>query len=151
MKIPTPIANKLLKLVLLIVAVVVLGIVLGVAMRDRTMILLSAGVAVAGALKVIDLFRTVKAGRYECLEGQLIDDHVALGRKRHTILLALEDGTQVQHILEGRYQFIKGAHYCFYLRKADREYPLDKIPESLWPASVVLGFEAHSFSSGKQF
>lgn len=54
MKMPPPIATKFTKLVLTILAITILGIILSFISQDHTLLMLSAGVAVAGGVKIID-------------------------------------------------------------------------------------------------
>lgn len=150
MKMPTPIAYKFTKLVVTVSAITLLGIIIAAITKDHTLLLLSAGVAVAGSVKIIDYYRAVKEENYECVEGTLVWEQAGLARKRHTIIIAQEDGTQVQRILEGRYRLQVGSDYRFYIKKEPvAEIQLD-LPEMLQPALVVLGHEELSFSSGKQ-
>ena len=74
----------------------------------------------------------------------------AYARKRHTIVLALEDGSLEQRILEGRYKFKIGTDYRFYLKREPIAEIQIELPEILQPAIVVLGHEELPFSSGKQ-
>lgn len=101
MKMPPPIATKFTKLVLTILAITILGIILSFVSQDHTLLMLSAGVAVAGGVKIIDYYRTIKGEHYECIEGTLVREQAGYARKRHTIVLALEDGSLEQRILEG--------------------------------------------------
>ena len=150
MKMPTPIATKFTKLVLMILIITVLGIILAIISQDHTLLLLSAGIAVAGGVKIIDYYRAIKEERYECIEGTLVREQAGYARKRHTIVLAQEDGSLEQRILEGRYKLKVGSDYRFYLKlEPVAEIQLD-LPEILQPAIVVLGYEELSFSSGKQ-
>lgn len=150
MKMPTPIATKFTKLVLMILIITVLGIILAIISQDHTLLLLSAGIAVAGGIKIIDYYRAIKEQRYECIEGTLVREQAGYARKRHTIVLAQEDGSLEQRILEGRYKLKVGSDYRFYLKlEPVAEIQLD-LPEILQPAIVVLGYEELSFSSGKQ-
>ena len=41
--------------------------------------MLSAGVAVAGGVKIIDYYRTIKGEHYECIEGTLVREHAGYG------------------------------------------------------------------------
>lgn len=97
---PPPIATKFTKLVLTILAITILGIILSFISQDHTLLMLSAGVAVAGGVKIIDYYRTIKGEHYECIEGTLVREQAGYARKRHTIVLALEDGSLEQRILE---------------------------------------------------
>ena len=137
---PPPIATKFTKLVLTILAITILGIILSFVSQDHTLLMLSAGVAVAGGVKIIDYYRTIKGEHYECIEGTLV----------HTIVLALEDGSLEQRILEGRYKLKIGTDYRFYLKREPIAEIQIELPEILQPAIVVLGHEELSFSSGKQ-
>ena len=150
MKMPSPIANKFTKLVLTILAITIIGIILSIISQDHTLLLLSAGVAVAGSVKIIDYYRTIKGERYECIEGTLVREQAGYARKRHMIVLVLEDGSLEQRILEGRYKLKVGADYRFYLKRESNAEIQIELPEILQPAIVVLGHEELSFSSGKQ-
>lgn len=72
MKMPPPIATKFTQLVLTILAITILGIILSFVSQDHTLLMLSAGVAVAGGVKIIDYYRTIKGEHYECIEGTLV-------------------------------------------------------------------------------
>jgi len=150
MKMPTPIATKFTKLVLMILLITVLGIILAIISQDHTLLLLSAGIAVAGGIKIIDYYRAIKEQRYECIEGTLVREQAGYARKRHTIVLAQEDGSLEQRILEGRYKLKVGSDYRFYLKREPIAEIQIELPEILQPAIVVLGYEELSFSSGKQ-
>jgi len=150
MKMPTPIATKFTKLILVILAITILGIILAIISQDHTLLLLSAGVAIAGGVKIIDYYRAIKEQRYECIEGTLVREQAGYARKRHTIVLAQEDGSLEQRILEGRYKLKVGSDYRFYLKREPIAENQIELPEILQPAIVVLGHEELSFSSGKQ-
>lgn len=118
MKMPPPIATKFTQLVLTILAITILR-----ASSSRSspktirFLMLSAGVAVAGGVKIIDYYRTIKGEHYECIEGTLVREQAGYARKRHMIVLALEDGSLEQRILEGRYKLKIGTDYRFYLKR----------------------------------
>lgn len=95
-------------------------------------------------------YRTIKGEHYECIEGTLVREQAGYARKRHTIVLALEDGSLEQRILEGRYKFKIGTDYRFYLKREPIAEIQIELPEILQPAIVVLGHEELPFSSGKQ-
>lgn len=95
-------------------------------------------------------YRTIKGEHYECIEGTLVREQAGYARKRHTIVLALEDGSLEQRILEGRYKLKIGTDYRFYLKREPIAEIQIELPEILQPAIVVLGHEELSFSSGKQ-
>lgn len=82
MKMPPPIATKFTKLVLTILAITILGIILSFVSQDHTLLMLSAGVAVAGGVKIIDYYRTIKGERYECIEGTLVREQAGYQTQR---------------------------------------------------------------------
>ena len=80
MKMPPPIATKFTKLVLTILAITILGSILSFISQDHTLLMLSAGVAVAGGVKIIDYYRTIKGEHYECIEGTLVREQAGYAR-----------------------------------------------------------------------
>lgn len=84
------------------------------------------------------------------LKGRLSGNRPAYARKRHMIVLALEDGSLEQRILEGRYKLKIGTDYRFYLKREPIAEIQIELPEILQPAIIVLGHEELPFSSGKQ-
>ena len=68
-QIPHPIQRTLLKTILLGAAVLSFGAIWGIVSQDKVFLILSAAVGILGGAKVISLYHTVKAGRYETLEG----------------------------------------------------------------------------------
>ena len=137
MKMPPPIATKFTKLVLTILAITILGIILSFVSQDHTLLMLSAGVAVAGGVKIIDYYRTIKGEHYECIEGTLVREQAGYARKRHMIVLALEDGSLEQRILEGRYKLKIGTDYRFYLKREPIAEIQIELPEILQPAIKI--------------
>ena len=150
MKMPIPIAIKFAKLVIAIASIAILGTVIGIALKDQTLLYLSGGVALAGSVKAIDYFRTYKEGRFESVEGILLQERVILGRKRHSVVIQQEDTKQVQLLLEGRFRLQVGSKYRFYLKKDAIHTEQLNLPEVLQPARIMLGFEEVPFSSGKR-
>lgn len=110
--------------------------------------ILSAGVAITGGVKACSFYRQVSRQQYECLEGLLVQEQVNIHRKRHAIVLELENGSHVQRVLDGRYKLKAGSLYRFYLKKPTNDLP--NLPEALQPSSTVFGFEELSFSTSKQ-
>ena len=150
MKMPIPIAIKFAKLVIALASIAILGTVIGIALKDQTLLYLSVGVAIAGSVKAIDYFRTYKEGRFESVEGILLQERVILGRKRHSVVLQQDDTEQVQLLLEGRFHFQVGSKYRFYLKKDAIHTEQLNLPTVLQPARIVLGYEEVPFLSGKQ-
>ena len=67
MKMPPPIATKFTKLVLTILAITILGIILSFISQDHTLLMLSAGVAVAGGVKIIDYYNKICVLDYDLI------------------------------------------------------------------------------------
>lgn len=145
---PNPIAIRFAKLILTILSISVLGAIFAMISHDHKLLILSAGVAFAGGVKVCSFYRQVSRQQYECLEGLLIQEQANIPRKRHTIVLELEDGSRIQRVLDGRYKLKVGSSYRFYLKEQTNELPI--LPEALQPAMTIFGFEEISFSSDKQ-
>ena len=148
MKMPNPIAIRFAKLILAILTMTVLGVILAMISHDHKLLILSAGIAITGGVKVCSFYLQVSKQQYECLEGLLVQEQTNIPRKRHTIVLELEDGSRVQRVLDGRYKLKAGSSYRFYLKGSANELPI--LPESLQPTVTVFGFEELSFSTSKQ-
>lgn len=148
MKMPNPIAIRFAKLILAILTMTVLGVILAMISHDHKLLILSASIAITGGVKVCSFYLQVSKQQYECLEGLLVQEQANISRKRHTIVLELEDGSRVQRVLDGRYKLKAGSSYRFYLKGSANEHPI--LPESLQPTVTVFGFEELSFSTSKQ-
>lgn len=151
MKMPNPIATRFAKLILTILSITVLGAIFAMISHDRKLLILSAGVAITGSVKVCSFYRQVSKQQYECLEGLLVHEQINISRKRHTIVLELEDGNCVQRVLDGRYKLKVGSSYRFFLKEPTTEFPI--LPGTLQPSSTVLGFEklpAHFRDSSRE-
>ena len=148
MKMPNPIAIRFAKLIFSILSITVLGVIFAIISHDHKLLILSAGVAITGGVKVCSFYLQVSKQQYECLEGLLVQEQANIPRKRHTIVLELEDGSRVQRVLDGRYKLKAGSSYRFYLKGSANELPI--LPESLQPTVTVFGFEELSFSTSKQ-
>ena len=151
MKMPNPIAIRFAKLIFSILSITVLGVIFAMISHDRKLLILSAGVAITGSVKVCSFYRQVSKQQYECLEGLLVQEQINISRKRHTIVLELEDGNCVQRVLDGRYKLKVGSSYRFFLKEPTTEFPI--LPGTLQPSSTVLGFEklpAHSRDSSRE-
>ncbi len=148
MKMPIPIAIRFAKLIFSILSITVLGVIFAMISHDHKLLILSAGVAITGGVKVYSFYRQVSKQQYECLEGLLIQEQTNIPRRHHVIVLELEDGSRIQRVLDGRYKLKAGSSYRFYLKEPTNELPI--LPEALHPAMTVFGFEELPFSSDKQ-
>lgn len=145
MKMPNPIAIRFAKLIFSILSITVLGVIFAMISHDHKLLILSAGVSITGGVKACSFYRQVSRQQYERLEGLLVQEQVNIHRKRHAIVLELENGSHVQRVLDGRYKLKAGSLYRFYLKKPTNDLP--NLPEALQPSSTVFGFEklpAHS-------
>lgn len=149
MKMPNPIAIRFAKLIFSILSITVLGVIFAMISHDHKLLILSAGVAITGGVKACSFYRQVSRQQYECLEGLLVQEQVNIHRKRHAIVLELENGSHVQRVLDGRYKFKAGSLYRFYLKKQTNDLP--NLPEALQPSSTVFGFEELSFLQASRF
>lgn len=148
MKMPNPIAIRFAKLIFSILSITVLGVIFAMISHDHKLLILSAGVSITGGVKACSFYRQVSRQQYERLEGLLVQEQVNIHRKRHAIVLELENGSHVQRVLDGRYKLKAGSLYRFYLKKPTNDLP--NLPEALHPSSTVFGFEELSFSTSKQ-
>lgn len=99
MKMPNPIAIRFAKLIFSILSITVLGVIFAMISHDHKLLILSAGVAITGGVKACSFYRQVSRQQYECLEGLLVQEQVNIHRKRHAIVLELENGSHVQRVL----------------------------------------------------
>ena len=91
MKMPNPIAIRFAKLIFSILSITVLGVIFAMISHDHKLLILSAGVAITGGVKACSFYRQVSRQQYECLEGLLVQEQVNIHRKRHAIVLELEN------------------------------------------------------------
>ena len=111
MKMPNPIAIRFAKLIFSILSITVLGVIFAMISHDHKLLILSAGVSITGGVKACSFYRQVSRQQYERLEGLLVQEQVNIHRKRHAIVLELEDGSHVQRVLDGRYKLKAGSLY----------------------------------------
>lgn len=139
--IPGPIARKLWALGGCIGALILFGSIWGIATSDKTILMLSFALLVAGTLKVITLYQVAVAGAFEVYEGTVALNRAIPLRKRHELQLVTEEGEMIQLILGGRSGLNTGAVYRLYVQTgANDSYSLS-LPESLRPARTLLGYE----------
>ena len=98
MKMPNPIAIRFVKLIFSILSITVLGVIFAMISHDHKLLILSVGVAITGGVKACSFYRQVSRQQYECLDGLLVQEQVNIHRKRHAIVLELENGSQVQRV-----------------------------------------------------
>ena len=127
MKMPNPIAIRFAKLIFSILSITVLGVIFAMISHDHKLLILSAGVAITGGVKTCSFYRQVSRQQYECHEGLLVQEQVNIHRKRHAIVLELENGSHVQRVLDGRFKLKAGSLYRFYLKKPTNDLP--NLPE----------------------
>lgn len=91
MKMPNPIAIRFAKLIFSILSITVLGVIFAMISHDHKLLILSAGVSITGGVKACSFYRQVSRQQYERLEGLLVQEQVNIHRKRHAIVLELEN------------------------------------------------------------
>lgn len=140
-QIPHPIQRTLLKTILLGAAVLSFGAIWGIVSQDKVFLILSAAVGILGGAKVLSLYHTVKAGRYETLEGFVLSDRAVPLRNRHVLTLEGPDQEISKVILAGKAVFRPGAEYRLYLAGHNGQDPTAALPEYLQPVRSLLGYE----------
>lgn len=139
--IPGPIARKLWALGGCIGALILFGTIWGIATSDKTILMLSFALLVAGTLKVITLYQVAVAGAFEVYEGTVALNRAIPLRKRHELQLVTAEGETIQLILSGRSGLNTGVVYRLYVQTgANDSYSLS-LPEALRPARTLLGYE----------
>ena len=138
-KIPQPIMNRIMTLVICSICFAALGTIWGITISDRVTLLLSIAVLIAGGLKALTLYRSVAASDYEVCEGTVLSITNIPLRKRQEIVVQADE--QLKLILEGKHRFSIGKSYRIYLKKQELAFENSNIPEALIPARVVLGYE----------
>ena len=139
--IPGPIARKIWALAGCIGALIVFGTIWGIASSDKTILMLSLALLVAGALKVITLYQVAAAGNFDVYEGTVSLNRTVPLRKRHELQLITTDGEAVQLILSGRSNLTAGVEYRLYVQSGANDSYYLSLPETLRPARTLLGYE----------
>ena len=139
--IPGPISRKLWALGGCIGALILFGSIWGIVTSDKTILMLSFALLVAGILKVITLYQVAVAGDFEVYEGTISLNRQIPLRKRHELQLVTAGGETIQLILSGRNGLNIGIEYRLYVQNgANDSYSLS-LPASLRPARTLLGYE----------
>jgi hypothetical protein len=142
-QIPTPLKKKLFLLALSIFLISAFGFIWSIATHDRVGLLLSLAVAVAGSVKTFSLIRNTQTGNFEIYEGSVISDKRLPVRKRHEVLLQVEDDV-LRFVFDGHPTLTPGVACRLYVQK-DAAYADDlNIPDALRPARVLLGYDTIS-------
>ena len=139
--IPGPIARKVWALAGCIGALIVFGTIWGIASSDKTILMLSLALLVAGAFKVITLYQVAAAGDFDVYEGTVSLNRTIPLRKRHELQLITTDGEAVQLILSGRSNLTAGVEYRLYVQSAASDSYSLSLPETLRPSRTLLGYE----------
>jgi hypothetical protein len=137
--IPAPIRHQLAAYIVILVSIIVLGTVWGIAAKDRIILLLSIGLAVAGAFRILDIYRLVCRSEYEELAGTVISDAKVPARRRHRIAFLTDAGEEKHITLNGRASFQAGSRWLLFISKCDPLFENAGFPESLKPSRTLLG------------
>ncbi len=139
--IPTAILSRIVKLGLILLAALVLGIICGTAAKDRIMLLLTLALAVAGGIKLVTLYASIKKQEYDIADGVIRSAKRIPVRKCQTLILVNEEGSETSITLKGWSALPIGSNCRLYL---SREIPADMRllqAERLKPARILLGYE----------
>lgn len=95
----------------------IIGLAVFLAARDRTLLVISALLALCTFLRCWDYHRAVRTGRYETVEGICIEfGRTGLGKQR-TVRLLLYDGNEYVVRLDKRMQLRLGNCYRIFFRR----------------------------------
>ena len=140
--IPEVILSRIAKLILLLFVALVFGVIYSLATHDRIMLLLTLVLAIAGGMKVLVLFRSVRKQEYSTVEGTLISARRLPVRKCQILTISDGDGRETEIRVKGHAPVMAGRRYRLYLSKED---PItQQLPQEvrrLGTARTLLGYE----------
>ena len=140
-KIPSGIVNRMIRIAVLAAAALILGTVYGLAVHDKTMLLLSLAMAAASGIKLAAVLRAAKSNSFDIVEGTLVSMKNSGARKRQTLVFADDNGIQTEYIVSGRTRLVIGKQYRMYLsKKPAGELEIVK-PHVFRSTRSLLGFE----------
>lgn len=140
--IPEAILNRIVRMALLLLTVVVFGVIYSLVTHDRIMLLLTLVLAIAGGIKVLFLFRSVRKQEYSTVEGTLISARRLPVRKCQILTISDGDGRETEICVKGHAPVMAGRRYRLYLSQED---PITgQLPQEvrrLGTARTLLGYE----------
>lgn len=137
--IPEPIKHRLTLFCTTIFAVSLFGCIWAVASKDNIALFLSIGVAIAGLLRIIGVYRLARDKEYDTISGSVLADSKVAARRRHRLSILTDAQEEIVIILNGRATYQAGSRWILYVTKTDHAFDDLQFPESLKPSRILLG------------
>lgn len=134
---PTPILRRWLLSAAAGPVIFLIGLTGRIALRDPVLLPLSALLSGCIITRCILLFRTIRQGDYETVEGVCVTIRRAPLGGHQRIRLMDESGTAHDLLLDRRQRFLIGSSYRVYLQSP----PGAALPEARIPHGALLGLE----------
>ena len=134
---PTPILRRWLLSAAAGPVIFLIGLTGRIALRDPVLLPLSALLSGCIITRCILLFRTIRQGDYETVEGVCVAIRRASLRGHQRIRLMDDSGTAHDLLLDRRQRFLIGSSYRIYLQSS----PGAALPEARIPHGALLGLE----------
>ena len=134
---PTPILRRWLLSAAAGPVIFLIGLTGRIALRDPVLLPLSALLSGCIITRCILLFRTIRQGDYETVEGVCVTIRRAPLGGHQRIRLMDESGTAHDLLLDRRQRFLIGSSYRVYLQSS----PGAALPEARIPHGALLGLE----------
>ena len=134
---PAPILRRWLLSAAAGPVIFLIGLTGRIALRDPVLLPLSALLSGCIVARCILLFRTIRQGAYETVEGVCVAIRRASLRGHQRIRLMDDSGTAHDLLLDRRQRFLIGSSYRIYLQSS----PGAALPEARIPHGTLLGLE----------
>ena len=134
---PAPILRRWLLSAAAGPVIFLIGLTGRIALRDPVLLPLSALLSGCIITRCILLFRTIRQGDYEAVEGVCIAIRRAPIGRHQRIRLMDDSGTAHDLLLDRRQKFLIGNSYRIYLQSS----PGAELPEARIPRGALLGLE----------
>ena len=140
-KIPAPIMEKVIKLIICILGMLIFGLVWGIVVKDRIMLILTSVLAAAGGIKIFSILKIGKKKQYEVIEGTVVDvKNLHPGKRQRIAFKDLEDNI-LWFRFPGRHRWKTYNQYRIYFQKKIGSEPLAGLPEWINEEINILGVE----------
>ena len=134
---PTPILRRWLLSAAAGPVIFLIGLTVRIALHDPTLLTLSALLSGCIITRCILLFRTIRQGDYETVEGVCVAIRRAPIGGHQRICLMDDSGAAHDILLDRRQRFLIGSSYRIYLQSS----PGAALPEARIPHGALLGLE----------
>ena len=134
---PAPILRRWLLSAAAGPVIFLIGLAGRIALHDPTLLTLSTLLSGCIVARCILLFRTIRQGDYETVEGVCVAIRRASLRGHQRIRLMDDSGTAHDLLLDRRQKFLIGNSYRIYLQSS----PGAELPEARIPHGALLGLE----------